>query len=80
MEDDATAITREQEYRKLVDEFYQNNKKFVSEGNYQRAKTDPAHFKVLIRKTTGLCQKIGKELLLMDRNIHVWEKQFKREK
>ncbi len=80
MEEDATAITREQEYRKLVDEFYQNNKKFVSEGNYQRAKTDPAHLKVLIRKTTGLYQKIGKELLLMDRNIHVWEKQFKREK
>ncbi len=80
MEKDVAVITRREEYRKLVDEFYQQNKKFVSEKEYERAKTDPAHFKTLTRKMTDLYQRIGRELLLMDRNIHVWEKQFKREK
>ena len=80
MAKDTTAITREQKYRKLVDEFYQDNKKFVSADEYERAKTGPAHFRALIQKVTKLYQKIGRELLLKDRNYHVWEKQFKREK
>ena len=80
MEIDAAAITRHEKYRKLVDEFYKENKKFVSEEEYERAKSDPEHLKALIKRMTDLYQKIGKELLLMDRNIHVWEKQFKREK
>jgi hypothetical protein len=80
MEKDAAAITRWEEYRRLVDEFYQQNKKFVSEDEHEQAKTDPEHLKALIKRVTDLYQRIGRELLLMDRNIHVWEKQFKREK
>ena len=80
MEKDVAVITRREEYRKLVDEFYQQNKKFVSEKGYERAKSDPEHLKALIKRVTDLYQKIGRELLMMDRNIHVWEKQFNREK
>ena len=80
MQKDAAAITRREEYRKILDEFYEQNEDFVSEQEYERATTDPEHLKALIKRVTDVYQKIGKELLLMDRNIHVWQKQFKREK
>jgi pyoverdine/dityrosine biosynthesis protein Dit1 len=68
MQENTGTITREQKYLKLVDEFYQQNKNVVSEEDYQRAKTDPAQFKALIRRVTNLYQTIGRELLLMDKN------------
>jgi len=77
---DTGAIMRSEEYRRILDEFYEQNKKFVAEEEYERAKTDPEHLQALIKRVTGLYQRIGRELLLMDRNYHVWQKQFKREK
>lgn len=79
MQEDMGTITREQKYSKLVDEFYQQNKNVVSQEEHEMAKRDPAHFKALIRKVTDVYQRIGRELLLKDRNYHVWEKQFKRQ-
>jgi hypothetical protein len=78
MEQDPAAITRLEKYRRLVDEFYEQNKDFVSEEEYEQAKTDPEQLRVLIKRVTDLYQKIGRELLIMDRNIHAWEKQFKK--
>lgn len=79
MQEDTGSITREKEYLKLLDQFYEQNRNIVSGEDYEKAKTDPAYFKALIRKVTDLYQRIGKELLLKDRNYHVWEKQFKRQ-
>ena len=77
MKEDRGSMTPEQEYCRLVDEFYQQNKNVVSREEYEKAKTDPAHFKAVIRGVTDLYQRIGRELLLMDKNCHVWEKRFK---
>lgn len=79
MQEDAGAITREKEYLKLVDQFYEQHRNMVSREDYEKAKKDPMHFKAVIRKVSDLYQRIGKELLLKDRNYHVWEKQFKRQ-
>lgn len=80
MEEDRQAATRKQEYRKLVDQFYEQHKSIVSEDEYERAKQDPVYFRALIRKATKLYKDLGKELFLRDKNYHVWEKQFKRRK
>ena len=80
MEKDTGPITTGQEYLGLVDEFYEQNRDMVSLEDYEKAKKDPAYFKALIRKLTDLYQRIGRELLLNDRNYHVWEKQFRRQK
>ena len=77
MREDTGTIIRNQEYCKLLDEFYQEHKSIVSEEDYERAKKDPQYFKSLIGKVTKLYQNIGKELLSKDRNYHVWEKQSK---
>ena len=80
MKEDRQDTTRQHEYRKLIDEFYENNKSIVSEEQYEKTKHDPDYFRALIRKARDLYQDIGKELLLKDKNYHVWEKQFKRRK
>ena len=80
MQENTGTIIRNQEYHKLLDEFYQGNQSIVTDEEYQRAKEDPKYFKSLIKKVTKLYQSIGKELLLKDRNYHVWGKQFKRQK
>ena len=72
--------TERHEYRKLLNEFYEQNRDMVSSDDYEKAKEDPEYFRSLILKVTKLYQSIGKELLLKDRNYHVWEKQFKRQK
>ena len=78
MNKDAEAVSREPEYCKLVDEFYQQNKDTVSPEDYEKAKEDPVYFKALIRRLTDLYQRIGRELSLNDRSCHVWENQFRR--
>ena len=80
MEKDTGAITREQQYLELVDEFYEQDRDTISPEDYEKAKKDPAYFKALVKRLTDLYQRIGRELLMNDRNYHVWEKQFRRQK
>ena len=80
MNKDAEGVSREPEYCKLVDEFYQQNKDTVSPEDYEKAKEDPVYFKALVTRLTDLYQGIGRELLLNDRNYYVWENQFTRQK
>ena len=69
--------TERHEYRKLLNEFYEQNRDMVSSEDYEKGKEDPTYFRALIRKVTDQYQRIGRELLLMDKNCHVWEKRFK---
>lgn len=80
MEKDAIAITTGQEYLELLDEFYEQNRDMVSQEDYEKAKEDPVYFKALVMRLTDLYQRIGRELLLSDRNYHVWGKHFRRQK
>jgi hypothetical protein len=65
-------ISRENQYLKLVDQFYKQNRNMISLEDYVKAKKDSVHFKALIWKVTGVYQAIGRVLLLMDKNCHVW--------
>ena len=80
MGNEITAITQSEEYRKILDEFYERYKEHVSEDEYKRAKEDPEYLLALIRSLTDLYQRIGRELFMNDRHYHVWKKQFKRDK
>ena len=80
MQEDTETIIPDQEYHKLLDEFYQENLDIVSKDEYERAKNDPEYLRELIRNVTDLHQRIGRELLLKDNNCHAWKKQFRRQK
>ena len=71
-------ITENHEYLALLDEFYELNWDMISTEDYEKAKEDPVYFKALVRRLTDLYQRMGRELLLNDRNYHVWEKEFRR--
>ena len=73
-------VTERHDYRRLLNEFYEQNRDMVSPEDYEKAKEDPMYLKALVRRLTDLYQRIGKDLLLNDRNYHVWEKQFRRQK
>ena len=73
-------VTERHEYRRLLNEFYDQNRDMISREDYEKAKEDPMYFKALTRRMTDLYQRIGRELLMNDRNYHVWEKQFRRQK
>jgi hypothetical protein len=80
MENNVAAIAQSEEYRKILDEFYERYKEHVSEYEYERAKEDPEHLLTLIRSLTDLYQRIGRELFMNDRHYHVWKRQFERHK
>ena len=73
-------VTKPDKYRRLLDEFYEQNRDTVSQEDYETAREDPMYFKALVRRLTDLYQKIGRELFMNDRNYHEWEKEFRRQK
>ena len=68
------------EYRRRLDEFYEQNHEMVSAEDYQKAKADAEYFKALVKRLTDLYQDMGRELVMKDNNYHVWQKRFRRQK
>ncbi len=48
----AAEIEKADEYRELVDQFYQENRNLMTINQYKAAKRDPVYFASLIEETT----------------------------
>ncbi len=52
MKSSAAVIEKADEYRELVDQFYQENRNLMTINQYKAAKRDPVYFAALIEETT----------------------------
>jgi hypothetical protein len=53
-------IEKDEEYRELVDQFYQENRKLLTINQYKAAKRDTKYFAALIEETIGYYKKDSK--------------------
>jgi hypothetical protein len=53
LKNDTAEMEKDEEYRELVDKFYQENRKLMTINQYKATKRDAGYFAALIEETIG---------------------------